>query len=149
MLSFLLFRTLLHCLPQGMCAPSHLSNNPSTPKGITMNAMPANIHHDSRTDERFATEVEIICQIFGSTRTMRSVQGLIRNFSRRGLYIETDHPFKTGTILIVRMVGCQSSLSTTECREIPRSICLGEIKWQQNLGPEEAPHYGTGLRYLD
>jgi len=114
-----------------------------------MNAVPADNHQASRTDERFATEVEIICQPFGSTRTMRSVQGLIRNFSRRGLYIETDHAFKTGTILMVRMVGSHSSPQTTKCREKPRSICLGEIKWQQNLDPEEAPHYGMGLRYLD
>ena len=114
-----------------------------------MNALPAKNHHDSRTDERFATEAEIICQPYGSTRTMRSVQGVIRNFSRGGLYIEIDHAFKTGTILMVRMVGCQATPSTPECREKPRSICLGEIKWQQDLGPEEAPHYGMGLRYID
>ena len=114
-----------------------------------MNALPAKNHHDSRTDERFATEVEIVCQPYGSIRTMRSVQGVILNFSRRGLYIEIDHAFKIGTILMVRTVGCQSSPSTTEYPEKPRSNCLGEIKWRKNLGPEEAPHYGMGLRYLD
>jgi hypothetical protein len=114
-----------------------------------MNALPAKNHHDSRTDERFASEVEIICQPYGSTRTMRSVQGVIRNFSRGGLYIEIDHAFKAGTILMVRMVGCPSSPSTTGCRDKPRSNCLGEIKWRQDLGSEEAPHYGMGLRYLD
>lgn len=114
-----------------------------------MNALPAKNHHDSRTDERFATEAEIICQPYGSTRTMRSVQGVIRNFSRGGLYIEIDHAFKAGTILMVRMVGYPSSPATAECREKPRSICLGEIKWRRDLGPVEAPRYGMGLRYLD
>ena len=114
-----------------------------------MNAVSAKNHNDSRTDERFATEAEIVCHPYSSTRTMRSVQGVIRNFSRGGLYIEIDHAFKTGTILIVRMVGCQSSLSAPKCHEKPRSICLGEIKWQQNLGPKEALRYGMGLRYLD
>ena len=114
-----------------------------------MNAMRAKSHHDPRTEERFATEVEIVCQPYGSIRTMRSVQGVIRNFSRGGIYIEIDHAFKTGTILMVRVVGCQSPPSTTECREKPRSNCLGEIKWRKDLGSEEAPHFGMGLRYLD
>ena len=114
-----------------------------------MNAILEQTHHDLRIEERFATEVEIVCQPYGSFSTMRSVPGVIRNFSRRGLYIEIDHAFKIGTILMVRMVGCQSSPPTTECREKPRSICLGEIKWRQNLGSKEAPYYGMGLRYLD
>ena len=114
-----------------------------------MNRMKDNSHHDLRADERFATEVAIICRPYTSSGNIRSVQGVMRNFSSQGSYIETDRGFKSGTILIVRTVGCLPAPLSVDSSEKPRSICLGEIRWRQDLDHVEEPRYGMGLRYLD
>lgn len=105
--------------------------------------------YDLRADERVATEVAVICRPYTSTGNARSAKGVIRNFSSQGSYIETDLKFKSGTILIVRMVGCLPTPSSVDSVEKPRSICLGEIKWRQDLIASEELRYGMGLRYLD
>jgi len=33
--------------------------------------------------------------------------------------------------------------------ERPRSICLADVKWRQELVDENVTRYGIGLRYLD
>jgi hypothetical protein len=114
-----------------------------------MNRMKKEHPYDLRADERVATIVEVICRPYTSTGNVRSAKGVMRNFSSQGSYIETDLKFNSGTILIVRMVGCLPTPSSADIDEKPRSICLGEIKWRQNLMDEEDGRYGMGLRYLD
>jgi len=33
--------------------------------------------------------------------------------------------------------------------ERPRSICLADVKWQQELADADTVRFGMGLRYLD
>ncbi len=114
-----------------------------------MNRMNKKSGNEYRDDERFIAEVEIICRPYTSAGNVRSAQGVLRNFSSRGSYIEIDRNFKSGTILIVRTVGCLPEPSSTGSNDNPRSICLGEIKWGQELTDAMEPRYGMGLRYLD
>lgn len=114
-----------------------------------MNRMKKEHHYDLRAVERIATIVEVICRPYTSTGSVRSAKGVMRNFSSQGSYIETDVKFKSGTIIIVRLVGCLPTQSCADSDEKPRSICLGEIKWRQDLMDEEEGRYGMGLRYLD
>lgn len=72
----------------------------------------------------------------------------MRNFSGGGSYIETCRTFKPGTILIVRMLRCPPVPSTTAGADQPRTICLAEVKWQQELSVEAPNRYGIGLGYL-
>ena len=71
------------------------------------------------------------------------------NFSNQGAYIETTGKYGTGTILIVRILG-NPYISASMVDEVqPRSICLAEVRWQQQLVDENAIRYGMGLKYLD
>jgi hypothetical protein len=126
-----------------------ICHNYHQPQSEAMNRMKKEHPYDLRADERVATIVEVICRPYTSTGNVRSAKGVMRNFSSQGSYIETDLKFNSGTILIVRMVGCLPTPSSAESSEKPRSICLGEIKWRQNLMDEEDGRYGMGLRYLD
>ncbi|WP_054700282.1 hypothetical protein [Desulfosarcina cetonica] len=67
----------------------------------------------------------------------------------RGAYIETAHPFKPGTILIVRMVRYPSSQTDREAVEGVRSIVLAEVRWRRERLAAGGPIYGMGLRYFD
>ena len=73
----------------------------------------------------------------------------MRNFSSDGSYIETSHEFKSGTILIVRMLFYPPTTSYVNEASRPRSICLAEVKWRQKLDDENAARFGMGLKYLD
>ena len=101
-----------------------------------------------RTDDRNPITVDVVCQPYGSSRNPCLAQGVMRNFSSQGSYVEIDRQFKSGTILIVRTVGCRSLPSESNKGEEPRSICLGEIKWRQDVDCARYG-YGIGLRYLD
>ncbi|MBC2712503.1 MAG: hypothetical protein HGJ94_16415 [Desulfosarcina sp.] len=73
----------------------------------------------------------------------------MRNFSSGGSYIETSYKYKSGTILIVRMVSYPTMPSSIADEERPRSICLAEVKWWRELTDENAIRFGMGLRYLN
>lgn len=102
-----------------------------------------------RAAQRNPTEVAIICQPYSSNSTMRPADGVMRNFSTEGSYIETSCQFKSGTILIVRMVGCPPLPADQNDDWKPRSICLAEVKWRQELVDEDSRRYGMGLKYLE
>jgi hypothetical protein len=106
------------------------------------------IKSKKRTQPRNPTEAVITCRPYTSM-TIQAHDGVIRNFSSDGIYIETSGNFKPGTILLVRTTlrSPASSLSATGDRA--RSISLAEIKWVQELADESTALYGMGLRYLE
>jgi hypothetical protein len=118
-------------------------------RDLMNNRMKKKRRNEQRADHRIVTAVAIVCRPYSSTGKMRLAEGVMRNFSSRGAYIEINQEFKIGTILIVRMVGCLPAPSFSDGREKPRSICLVEIKWEQDLTDVEKCLYGMGLRYLD
>ena len=98
---------------------------------------------------RNPTEAAITCRPFTSSGALRTSDGVMRNFSNGGSYIETSHKYKSGTILIVRTLRYPTMPSFVVDEERPRSICLAEVKWLKELADENAIRYGIGLRYLD
>ena len=102
-----------------------------------------------RIAPRNATETVITCRPFASNGAICASDGVMRNFSREGSYIETSHRYKSGTILIVRMVRYPSMSLSMAYDERPPTICLAEVKWRQELADDKAIRYGFGLRYLD
>ncbi|WP_372682260.1 hypothetical protein [Desulfosarcina sp.] len=102
-----------------------------------------------RTASRNLTEAAITCRPYTSTCTISASKGVMRNFSGEGSYIETSHEFKSGTILLMRMVGYPPIHCSVADEEKPRSICLAEVRWQKRLADENAFRFGTGLRYLN
>jgi hypothetical protein len=106
-------------------------------------------HRDLRADARIDTEMTVICQPYTSCGSERSARGKMRNFSSQGAYIEIDRKFKSGTIIIVRTTGALPTRVSSEHRDKPRSICLGEIKWRQDVLHALKAIYGIGLKYFN
>ena len=102
-----------------------------------------------RVAPRNPTEAAITCRPYASTGAICASAGVMRNFSSQGSYIETSRKYKSGTILIMRMVRYPAMPPSIADEERPRSICLAEVKWRQELAGENAIGYGIGLRYLD
>ena len=102
-----------------------------------------------RVSPRNPTEAAITCRPYASTGTIYSSAGVMRNFSSQGSYIETSRNYQSGTILILRMVRYPAIPPSIADEERPRSICLAEVKWRQELDGENAIGYGIGLRYID
>ena len=98
---------------------------------------------------RNLTEATITCRPYASTCTICASDGVMRNFSSEGSYIETSHEYKSGTILIMRMVRYPQIPSSVADEKQPRSICLAEVRWQKRLTDENTFRFGTGLRYLN
>lgn len=102
-----------------------------------------------RVAARKPTEVAIACRQFTSSGATHTADGVMRNFSEDGSYIETSCEFKLGTILHLRMVHYPPISQSPGAEEQPRSICLAEVKWRQEWIDENSIQYGFGLRYLD
>ena len=104
----------------------------------------------TRAATRNPTEATIICRPYASSGgDICTSDGVMRNFSSGGAYIETSHNFKTKTILILRVVRYPSMPSFITDLERPRSICLAQVKWRQALTEENTIRYGIGLKYLE
>jgi len=102
-----------------------------------------------RSSPRISTETSITCRPYTSTGATPKTDGVMRNFSINGSYVETSCEFKPGTILILRVACYANMRSPMPGEQRPRSICLAEVKWRQKLTDENAFQYGMGLRYLD
>lgn len=110
-------------------------------------------HNGERMIDRAAlrnlTEAAITCRPFTSSGTTRASDGLMHNFSSEGFYIETTGEYRAGTILIVRMVGYPHIPTSMVDEGRPRSICVAEVKWHQQLAEGDPVRYGMGLKYID
>ena len=112
--------------------------------------MKATLEKEDRTRAvpRNPIEAAITCQLYTSHANGCASEGVMRNFSMEGSYIETCHQFKSGTILIVRIVKNPLKTSSGACVDHPRSICLAEVKWYHEIAEKNANRFGLGLRYL-
>lgn len=104
---------------------------------------------NKRAFPRNPSQAAVTCRQFTSSGAPRISDGVLHNFSNEGSYIETSHEYKSGTILIVRMVSYPTIPQSMAAAEQPRSICLAEVRWQQEMVGENTVQYGFGLRYLD
>lgn len=102
-----------------------------------------------RVASRNPTEGVIACQPFNSCGPIHTVDGVMRNFSEEGSYIETSREFTLGTILHLRMVHYPPRSLSQTAETLPRSNCLAEVKWRKEMVGENTIQYGFGLRYLD
>ena len=101
-----------------------------------------------RIEPRIPTEVPVNCRPFASSHIGRSSDGVMRNFSGGGLYVETCSEIMEGTTLIIRVIHFPSGWSGNVPEQGPRTICLAEVKWQKQLPGGHVARYGIGLRRL-
>ena len=101
-----------------------------------------------RVAQRSSTKADITCQPYVSSREARISDGIMRNFSSSGSYVEISGKFVSGTILVMRMLNCPPVTPTLSNDSHPRTICLAEVKWCRELAEENDKRYGMGLKYL-
>lgn len=102
-----------------------------------------------RVSPRNRTEAAVACQLYASHGGTQKIDGVMRNFSNNGAYIEINVPVPVGTLLIVRIVR-YPSLSIGDDKEImPRSMGLAEVRWNREAQDAQPPCYGVGLKYID
>lgn len=109
----------------------------------TSTTAPAN-----RVETRNPTQAPVSCRLFTSG-AIHACDGVMRNFSSGGSYIETSDTFAPGSILLIRMHLSPPLPSSLAAEEGLRTISLAEVKWRRQLSGVDAKRYGIGLRYLD
>lgn len=104
--------------------------------------------HCQRLANRMTVEAAVLCRPYASSAGCHAVDGIMRNFSNQGIYVETHRKFEPGSILVVRMIRLGNS-PRKMIAGYPRTICLGEVKWLRKDSGCQPIRYGMGIRYLD
>ena len=69
------------------------------------------------------------------------------NFSRGGVYIESDHDIILGATIIIRLKKVYPSKIEPGDLEYPRLVSLGEVTWLPKFHEKHKSFYGAGVRY--
>ena len=101
-----------------------------------------------RTQDRGLTNACITCRSFTSD-IIQASDGIMRNYSNSGGYIETSRKFSLGTVLVVRMTRCPGMGSSFAAEEGLRTIGLAQVKWMQELADKNTARYGMGIEYFE
>ena len=70
------------------------------------------------------------------------------NYSKDGMYFESDVFFKEGANIYFQMNDCLLDASDPELFEGLRTISLAEVKWWKNIGGEDDNRFGVGVKYV-
>lgn len=109
-----------------------------------MDSVPKRINIETRRYPRNKCEATVEWSFLH--KDIYSVSKLL-NFSKGGVYFETDHDLKPGTTIFLKMNAVSSIKVNSIDKERPRSVSLGEVQWRIALPERHKKHYGVGLRY--
>ena len=121
---------------------------------------------EKRKHARCNEDIEIIFSFINKTDKHVAV---VRNYSRFGMYIESDKSLSPGTIIVIRTLGCKgpnelkandpekspaafyckdADLSPGPCREL-KSLVTAEIKRCARILNSPVPRYGIGVHFIE
>ena len=103
-----------------------------------------NYHTETRCDERCGCEAIVKWSYFNENIQF---DAKIINFSRSGLYMESDQAIKPGATIVVRLEILLSRTWGSSDFGWLRSISLGEVKWCSELNITGGVFYGIGVQY--
>jgi hypothetical protein len=69
------------------------------------------------------------------------------NFSKNGVYFETDRELKQGVSIFLNTKSIRPSMSNSKHHQRPRSVSLGEVQWCLDLSERDKSCYGVGVRF--
>ncbi|MBW2603454.1 MAG: hypothetical protein JRE28_03920 [Deltaproteobacteria bacterium] len=101
---------------------------------------------EKRTDKRRRCEASIAWGCFNKKKTFNAK---MLNYSRYGMYFESDVFFKEGVNIYFQMDDCLVDASDPEPCEGLRTISLAEVKWWKNIGGADENHFGVGVKYVE
>ena len=119
---------------------------------------------ERRRNKRCSEVTEIVYSFFNQTKQHAA---LIRNYSRYGMYFESDIPLPPGTTIVIRYLGCGAnnrdgdSLEekpaayyckdinsvSAACQEI-KTLVVAEVKRCDNFKDLKRERYGIGVHYI-
>ena len=101
---------------------------------------------EKRTDERHRCEASIAWGCFNKKKMFNAK---ILNYSKDGMYFESDVFFKEGANIYFQMNDCLFDASDPELCEGLRTISLAEVKWWKDIGGTDDNHFGVGVKYIE
>lgn len=99
-----------------------------------------NFFEEKRTSERRKAVASIVCSYYNQDHYF---QGRVINCGVKGMYFESDFPFKPGAYIYIRM----QSGSLGVCEGF-RTLSLAEVKWCRAGDDPEQVRYKIGVEYL-
>ena len=120
---------------------------------------------ERRRNERCNEEIGIVYSFFNQTKQHAAVA---RNYSRFGMYFESDRPLPPGTTIVIRMLGCDianvqygssfergpaadyckdTQLPSEACQEL-KTLVVAEVKHCENCKDLNRERYGIGVHYM-
>lgn len=121
---------------------------------------------ERRKHSRCHEDTDIIYSFINKTENHAAVA---RNYSRLGMYLESNSPLTPGTIIVIRTLGCRepddtdaddpernpasfycksAGLSPGPCRDL-KSLVTAEVKRCENIPNSPEPRYGIGVHFIE
>mgnify|MGYP001821763541 CR=1 FL=1 len=102
---------------------------------------------DNRQDIRSGVAVSIDCQPFSLVYETHQSEGILRNYSDEGAYVELSRPYHKGNIVMMRLLE-ESPAPLDEEAAACRPMGLAEVKWVRHIEGVGPQRYGIGLKML-
>jgi hypothetical protein len=99
---------------------------------------------EKRIDNRRKCDASIVCAYFNKENVCNAK---MLNYSRDGMYFESDSLFKEGTNIFFKIKDYLFDLSDPELCEGLRTVSLAQVRWWKDMGREDASCFGIGVKY--
>ena len=99
---------------------------------------------NKRSDKRINCEASITFCCFNKDHSFKAK---MLNFSRQGMYFESDSFFKEGTCIFYKMQNCKFDNPDSEFYDAPRTTSLAEVRWWKQIGDKDSIYFGVGVKY--
>ncbi|HUV78278.1 MAG TPA: hypothetical protein VMW06_09475 [Desulfobacterales bacterium] len=99
---------------------------------------------EKRIDNRRKCDASIVCACFNKENICNAK---ILNYSRDGMYFESDSLFKEGTNIFFKIKNCRFDTSDPELCEGLRTVSLAQVKWWKDMSREYTSRFGIGVKY--
>ncbi|MGD8212157.1 MAG: hypothetical protein PVF32_20005 [Desulfobacterales bacterium] len=121
---------------------------------------------DRRRSKRCNEDTGILYSFFNQTEQHAA---LARNYSRFGIYFESDRPLSLGTIIVIRTLDCETDDNldggsfeggpaayyckntqprSEECQEL-KTLVVAEVNRCENCKDLERKNYGIGVNFVN
>ena len=100
---------------------------------------------EKRIDKRHRCKASIA---WGCFNKRKMYNAKVLNYSKDGMYFESDVFFKEGANIYFQMNDCLFDDSDPEISEGLRTTSLAEVKWWKDIGGEDDSHFGVGVKYV-
>ncbi|MEJ2655707.1 MAG: hypothetical protein P8012_00720 [Desulfobacterales bacterium] len=101
---------------------------------------------EKRIDKRHRCEASIAWGCFNKKQMFNAK---MLNFSKDGMYFESDAFLKEGANIYFQLNDCRVDRSDPERYEGLRTVSLARVKWWKDIGGEKDKHFGVGVKYME